>query len=1506
MTYQNEVLADAPYIYLTHPSGAINTNAGSATGLTITNGAGATAVAVSGTYTGTAGVQYNATNAYQQVANASANLLDGRQPFTVEAWIKRNTTTGLGVIVARAPASGTMLWYVNGTALTAQMNPSSTNVNLTAAGVITSTTAWYHVVWTNDGTNARLYVNGAQVATVASVAGPTQTTARPILIGHDSTANGANYLHGDMDEFAMYTTALSPARIAAHYTAGTTAGGAVSNIAPAMVVSVATATAPVVKAGKSIRAITTPMTVTVNTANPVSYAYNEIVADWSQFAGGTGTGGSRTTSRLDNSNYSTFFRYSYPDLTGKAITSAKLLLTRATAQTAAINYETRVATDSTVWDDSTPAPGPFNVSGIIESGSITDLGGIGTTFLVDVTQAVLNEVGNGIMIAGTTGSTVDFYLKEHTVASQRPRLLLTYEEVAGVPVTVTAPVTSLTIGVPQHRVGTATKITVTGTGSVTVNAVNPTVTKTRNIKVISPAVTLTQTFPGGRSVTPDVHAKTGVMGDYYISTPDAKQYIAVPSINTVPVITIGLIEGTSDNKVSLQTDRIVRATPMSVTLRLVGVYNREADRYVTLVGGTVDVDDTWLPLDDVSGNTARDIADYPANLTLDRNATNPPITYKGGPQLNVEGPHLRKAVRFDGVDDYIYLQYPAPITRTLNKISFEFSIRTTQLNGTILTGGGIRVATQSTDLTGLSNFNVDTQQQIRLVDGKIALYGGLANYTTGGFVADGEWHHVVISIPYLTNRGELSPYVGDTQPTYVMVDGKLKWARYGPVINAFLPSAAMAAVNYDTNGTPTVTRAVAGELSHLIIRTSPDLGQSMSIDLATKLYYEWSDTILVRPEPMTVNLGMADPHKARGNRKKMIVLFGLSNGEWPTAAGGQGFWEENNYFSIFANYYVGFEDMPEGYVRTGTNGSVQNRYSAVAPFVLDEYICYPVVLYSQQSINGAIQLSAEGMEKDGIRDPITRELIDNETGMLRFINLQEDLREPIENFDAITAINYPAEEPDFDGNTGLAINGGNRTGVYYEPKQWTKLSTAQWKVGRDKLRDSILEASYDGVNLWITEPQMAQHLEFIQAWDKHATGGDISRNLPISTAVINDPNVAYSNVRGEVVDRAHMMPGMEGNAGRAGREYGRFFFTWQANAKRVITSLEPGLTDLPGADIVDQIDYQATDRWTPHNRVTAYEVSRRPDGLHIGDSLVMPMDIDPATNFQGWSVGVPRRFIVSARPEGVAGKVISKEMDVYYGPYGVTVSNPFAGNVYTIAAERGTVVRGRPIKGRAFIEFMGADTQWKEIAVDRDRGKWHGEPGKNVSNWDFDTRRYTELIASQLVNSTTRSITVGQGGLTTIKESSGSTLVQWYEREDRDFIVMPHTSMNSRGLHWLSLTDSIPAGTARAFAGAMNVTIAAPAPKVTRTGGAVNTVVGPMRVDIDLRQPKNYRGADFRDKVLPMTIGITMVGTGKVVKTGPIELSITMPGAARVEGTGDRIFVYMDSGTEVTLFMKED
>jgi len=83
----------------------------------------------------------------------------------------------------------------------------------------------YHVVGTYDGTQIRLYVNGAPAGAMSYGGGLLDPNYGGALVFKGWGTLPSPHFQGSMDEVAIYGHALSPSRIEAHYRAGTAAAG---------------------------------------------------------------------------------------------------------------------------------------------------------------------------------------------------------------------------------------------------------------------------------------------------------------------------------------------------------------------------------------------------------------------------------------------------------------------------------------------------------------------------------------------------------------------------------------------------------------------------------------------------------------------------------------------------------------------------------------------------------------------------------------------------------------------------------------------------------------------------------------------------------------------------------------------------------------------------------------------------------------------------------------------------------------------------------------------------------------------------------------------------------------------------------------------------------------------------------------------------------------------------------------------------------------------------------
>ena len=152
-----------------------------------------------------------------------SSSLNATTGVTIEAWVKRSKTGAWQNILGKPGNGGNAaqnyaLWLNPPTSPSRSSATAATATPPSASTAPAIDTNWHHVAATYDEATARVYVDGVLRASTNS---NIQLTAnsQPLLIGR--TTDNVRIFGGTLDEVAVYPTALSAARIQAHYTAAT-------------------------------------------------------------------------------------------------------------------------------------------------------------------------------------------------------------------------------------------------------------------------------------------------------------------------------------------------------------------------------------------------------------------------------------------------------------------------------------------------------------------------------------------------------------------------------------------------------------------------------------------------------------------------------------------------------------------------------------------------------------------------------------------------------------------------------------------------------------------------------------------------------------------------------------------------------------------------------------------------------------------------------------------------------------------------------------------------------------------------------------------------------------------------------------------------------------------------------------------------------------------------------------------------------------------------------------
>lgn len=221
-SYRTAVTADSPVAWwrLEETSGSSAADSSGANTGTYQNSptlGAAGLIAEAGTY----GATLNGTNQYVTFADAAA--VDVGDTFSIELWLRRaHTTAGTYQLFDKGDQAMNLKLNSSGALVLAKVNVAEI---VTSTSAITDTNT-HHVVCTKTGATVKLYLDGVDVT--GSVAN--QTVSSNALSGaFGASRTGAQPFPGTLDEVALYNTALSAARVSAHYSAGTAADNVLYN-----------------------------------------------------------------------------------------------------------------------------------------------------------------------------------------------------------------------------------------------------------------------------------------------------------------------------------------------------------------------------------------------------------------------------------------------------------------------------------------------------------------------------------------------------------------------------------------------------------------------------------------------------------------------------------------------------------------------------------------------------------------------------------------------------------------------------------------------------------------------------------------------------------------------------------------------------------------------------------------------------------------------------------------------------------------------------------------------------------------------------------------------------------------------------------------------------------------------------------------------------------------------------------------------------------------------------
>lgn len=140
--------------------------------------------------------------------------------LSISVWVKLTTKNVYQMFATKWGASGAYSYalYVNsGNAVVFRVSANGTALTTAQSSTALTTAVWYHIVGVYNGTDLRIYINGAlDGSPVAHTTGIYDGT-QAFQIGNDNTSGGL-YLNGVIDDVAIWNRALSSIEVATLYT----------------------------------------------------------------------------------------------------------------------------------------------------------------------------------------------------------------------------------------------------------------------------------------------------------------------------------------------------------------------------------------------------------------------------------------------------------------------------------------------------------------------------------------------------------------------------------------------------------------------------------------------------------------------------------------------------------------------------------------------------------------------------------------------------------------------------------------------------------------------------------------------------------------------------------------------------------------------------------------------------------------------------------------------------------------------------------------------------------------------------------------------------------------------------------------------------------------------------------------------------------------------------------------------------------------------------------------
>jgi hypothetical protein len=181
--------------------------------------------AYSGAYTlGASGMLPGSTDTCVTFSGGAMTVADapplrlGTGPLTIEMWINPSSQASFATLIDNVARPYSIFTNSSGTSQIYPTIGGSQNGSLTTSAAIANGTRRHFVLTVDGSHHVTVYLDGVSVLT-STFPSPTVVDASGFVLAGNPSGGGGLW-QGNIQELALYATALSPARVAAHYSAG--------------------------------------------------------------------------------------------------------------------------------------------------------------------------------------------------------------------------------------------------------------------------------------------------------------------------------------------------------------------------------------------------------------------------------------------------------------------------------------------------------------------------------------------------------------------------------------------------------------------------------------------------------------------------------------------------------------------------------------------------------------------------------------------------------------------------------------------------------------------------------------------------------------------------------------------------------------------------------------------------------------------------------------------------------------------------------------------------------------------------------------------------------------------------------------------------------------------------------------------------------------------------------------------------------------------------------------